>query len=46
MHGVGVCQYNNNKLINHVTEMIERAERIKDDYEKNDSCELHLSVNQ
>lgn len=31
---------------NHVTELIERAERIKDDYERNNSYELHLSVNQ
>lgn len=29
----------------HVTSLIERAERIKDDYEKNDSYNLHLSVN-
>lgn len=31
---------------NHVTELIERAERIKYDYEKNNSYNLHLSVNQ
>lgn len=31
---------------NHVTELIERAERIKDDYERNNSYDLHLSVNQ
>ena len=29
----------------HVTSLIERTERIKDDYEKNDSYNLHLSVN-
>ena len=29
----------------HVSSLIERAERIKDDYEKNDSYNLHLSVN-
>ena len=33
-------------FVNHVSELIERAERIKDDCEKNDSYELHLSVNQ
>ena len=33
-------------FVDHVTELIERAERIKDDYERNDSYELHLSVNQ
>lgn len=32
--------------INHVSELIERAERIKEDYEKNDSYFLHLSVNE
>ena len=31
---------------NHVTELIERAERIKDDYERNNSYNLHLNVNQ
>lgn len=31
---------------NHVTELIERAERIKDDFERNNSYNLHLSVNQ
>lgn len=30
---------------NHVTELIERAERIKDDFERNNSYNLHLSVN-
>jgi len=33
-------------FVNHVSELIERAERIKDDYERNDSYELHLGVNQ
>lgn len=33
-------------FVNHVTEQIERAERIKDDYERNDAYELHLNVNQ
>lgn len=33
-------------FIKNVSSQIERAERIKDDYEKNDSYELHLSVNQ
>ena len=33
-------------FVNHVTEIIERAERIKEDHEKNDSYELHLGVNQ
>ena len=33
-------------FVNHVSELIERAERIKEDYEKNDSYKLHLSVNQ
>lgn len=33
-------------FVGHVAELIERAERIKDDYERNDSYELHLSVNQ
>ena len=33
-------------FIYHVTEQIERAERIKEDYERNDSYELHLSMNQ
>lgn len=30
---------------NHLTELIERAERIKEDHKKNNSYELHLSVN-
>mgnify|MGYP000310233153 CR=1 FL=1 len=29
----------------HVTSLIERAERIKDDYEKNNSYKLYVSVN-
>lgn len=29
----------------HVTSLIERAERIKDDHEKNNSYKLHVSVN-
>ena len=33
-------------FVGHVTELIERAERIKDDYERNYSYELHLGVNQ
>lgn len=33
-------------FVNHVTDLIERAERIKEDYENKDSYELHLSVNQ
>ena len=31
--------------VDHVSELIERAERIKEDYEKNDSYILHLGVN-
>lgn len=34
-----------NYFVDHVSDLIERAERIKDDYEKNDSYYLHLSVN-
>lgn len=30
----------------HVSELIERAERIKDDHERNNTYDLHLSVNQ
>lgn len=30
---------------NNVSSLIERVERIKDDYERNDSYNLHLSVN-
>ena len=33
-------------FVNHVSELIERAERIKEDFENNASYELHLSVNQ
>lgn len=33
-------------FVNHVSELIERAERIKEDFEKNDSYILHLGVNQ
>lgn len=32
-------------FVNHVSDLIERAERIKEDYEKNNSYKLHLSVN-
>ena len=32
-------------FIGHVSSLIERAERIKEDYERNDTYELHLSVN-
>lgn len=32
-------------FVNHVSDLIERAERIKEDYERNDSYELHLGVN-
>lgn len=32
-------------FVNHVSQLIERAERIKEDYEKNDSYKLHLGVN-
>lgn len=35
-----------NYFVDHVSELIERAERIKEDHEENDSYELHLSVNQ
>ena len=34
-----------NYFVDHVSELIERAERIKEDYEKNDSYILHLGVN-
>ena len=32
-------------FVNHVSDLIERAERIKEDYEKNNSYILHISVN-
>ena len=32
-------------FVNHVSELIERAESIKEDYERNNSYELHLNVN-
>lgn len=32
-------------FVNHVSQLIERAENIKEDYEQNDSYELHLGVN-
>ena len=35
-----------NYFVNHVSELIDRAERIKDDYEENDSYILHLGVNE
>lgn len=34
-----------NYFVGHVSELIDRAERIKEDYEKNDSYILHLGVN-
>jgi len=34
-----------NYFVGHVSELIDRAERIKEDYEKNDSYILHFGVN-
>ncbi len=34
-----------NYFVEHISELIDRAERIKEDYEENDSYELHLGVN-